>query len=1719
MKRSFTNYCLYNKDIQSWWEVPSIAHFCSLFRVAFNLLDFDIEELEEALLTDGTEFNGNSLLQDLIVRLLCGCLGHNGISTFNYQMFLRRLFRTKCKEQGRENPFNTDIDFQFLPLRTKVEILHALCDFRLDADDVIDVLKNLDSDSLRVHPLGHDENRSAYWYFYGTRLYKEEYPKKRKKKKDHDKSKKKRKEGYSSSSEDEYERRPTGTWRVMCYTEADWRELARSMAGSSCREERALYTVLSEDFLPEIPRLFEEKERLQRKRAAEQAPRRASRRLAKQEEQTVKPSKDDRYSERERVNREKMEQRERQARIMNRSQSDSDEGSSLSESALVPAVGRQTNNSLSSATGEIFIQPNRQKFKTTQLRTREDLMTGMYKILDRVKAHKDAWPFLDPVDEDYAPKYYSVIAKPMDLQTMEDKLDNGEYGSLQQFKADFQLIVDNCRQYNGSDNEYTEMVRRLQEAFEASAERYLDADHSSSDDDMPPMIRHNVVMTSDSSSSQLDRPLSRSSSHESSLDNDSDPKDSLIKRDLKEQSILNRDNKVDKSRFRRKQKRKKKSSKVSSIEEDDSSEEEFADKKRISRSQDVSSDGFDVKTSSSRDSSKDRSKNISKSIKNRSRNRFRVKRKGVQKKEIDKDKRSTDGSSSEISKSCPVDSSRETSKERSRDRVRVNYKERETSESEIFTDSSDDSQFDNKLKTKTSPKKPVKRAGIIKNVEAIEALELATEQTLKDINKWLDDTPRFSDFSSCSNSPLHMPYIEDMASIEGEYRRRLMMDRPMRPRDRFSNDLHRRRMFKEQMGLKRRREIQRTIDRLQPGKSKGNLLSKENHLNHHIDGSGIETKSQSNENDENAPKISLGKVLPSDLLSFGIGESAKKDSEDECTEDKLVIEEHTENKEEKPKVETEDDVKNSPPNETEKKVTADNEQKKEKPTPNLSAWFKAFGAPKAQPTTKKKAEPEEKKDDEAEEDKRTIEIQSPARRQRKASTGSSVSERSSFSIEPVDGNSPRRSLDEPYVSPQQDLKTYHHPPINGTIKVGFYQDTCFPRGSSDKSSSPRDPTGCSPRDVPSVSPRNPAFSPREYQNVSPQTPFCSPCNPPLSPSPREFIGSPRDIPPNASPRDYHNSPRELITHSREYSSMSPRNTNSPKDHTSITSYPVPHSSHNTPIYSHYPSHLSYYDTNKPIEYRTSEKNMSVYPVKKRAYNEIDNNISKANDVSVYKGGGSFTPTRGAMEQERTFTPTPGRMPGPSQGLRVPDPTMPMGLAHPLHYDPYADERRIASPFYAGNQPSSPHPIFSQSSTVLSANFRREPTSVQEGYDRQNDCELPAYHSSRSNTPTYPGSPHSDPQRTKTPISTFPNRSATPVHHQSPDASPINYSNANTDGSNKEISSSPRILNCSDNVNKSTSPYNKSDNSGSKTNPASPISFASSRLGEVLPSKVTNAYNRALSDLPHGLNYNHGQDLSKISVPLSYSNQSDLLSSKMNYNHPMADLIQSSARYNYPMSELIQGKTSVYNHPIQDFMQGKAASYPNMNLSGYNRPISELMQSKVNDLQAREMVFSPRSVPAAQKSESSTKPGKKSRKKKNDTSSGFQQYVAGSSEPIALKSNNSVPGSAFNFGPPLKDSYGPFLDEIRSSFFVSHPEGGSGKGTPHTSPYYLSHASARTPPTYPHPFMNAQYQQYLQRHPEELLRPMMLHQGLLPPTAGYPHAYLGMHDSINRPAWL
>jgi hypothetical protein len=45
------------------------------------------------------------------------------------------------------------------------------------------------------------------------------------------------------------------------------------------------------------------------------------------------------------------------------------------------------------------------------LDTDEVLQIGMHKVLQTVKNHDDAWPFMDPVEEDIAPRYYSIIKR------------------------------------------------------------------------------------------------------------------------------------------------------------------------------------------------------------------------------------------------------------------------------------------------------------------------------------------------------------------------------------------------------------------------------------------------------------------------------------------------------------------------------------------------------------------------------------------------------------------------------------------------------------------------------------------------------------------------------------------------------------------------------------------------------------------------------------------------------------------------------------------------------------------------------------------------------------------------------------------------------------------------------------------------------------------------------------------------------------------------------------------------------------------------------------------------------------------------------------------------------------------------------------------------------------------------------------------------------------
>jgi len=269
-------------DLQSWPEVPSIAHFCSLFREAFHLFEFDIQEFEESLLLLGADDESNKLVHQLVIKLLQGCLPmyRKRITQENYSQYLKQLLQTKSEEALEEgfeykfeNPFvqAEDNEYGDLDLKEKVLVLNQLCEFRLEAPDVAERVKNLDAASLRVEPLGVDSEGTTLWYFYGTRLYREDPSTKehlelkardeRKKKKKHKKEKKKKRKKsreYETESSDE-ELEPS--WSVACLSEEDWENLVLKYKESREREDRKLYRLLNDSFLPEIKEMFVEKEK------------------------------------------------------------------------------------------------------------------------------------------------------------------------------------------------------------------------------------------------------------------------------------------------------------------------------------------------------------------------------------------------------------------------------------------------------------------------------------------------------------------------------------------------------------------------------------------------------------------------------------------------------------------------------------------------------------------------------------------------------------------------------------------------------------------------------------------------------------------------------------------------------------------------------------------------------------------------------------------------------------------------------------------------------------------------------------------------------------------------------------------------------------------------------------------------------------------------------------------------------------------------------------------------------------------------------------------------------------------------------------------------------------------------------------------------------------------------------------------------------------------
>ncbi|KAM9814834.1 chromatin remodeling regulator CECR2 isoform X2 [Syngnathus typhle] len=507
------------EEVQSWWEVPAIAHFCSLFRAAFNLPDFEIEELEKALSEQDLNFLG-----DLIACLLQGCYQRTDITPQAFSRYLDDIISYRWElEEGKPNPLREE-SFENLPPRTQVELLHRLCDYRLDAADVFDLLKGLDADSLRVEPLGQDGNGALYWYFYGTRMYKEEIfmrkvekisenpgltltekkkrgrPPKKKRMEDSELSEAESEEDTENGMEDIAPAKgcQRGTWSLVCETEEQWVNLAESIKDKLAPQDRHLYRVISQNFLPEIRNMIEHKEREQKQKLEDPTPFRASQRFSEkhmsQEEDNVEATvefekRNDEELDRQvllaeqRREEERLQQEQRQREKMEKIKAVEERArrrKMREEKAYLLSVGKDLPPEL------LNLEPSSPVLRTRTTKEffdMEDDYTGLYKVLEALKAHKDAWPFLEPVDDSYAPNYHDIIQTPMDLSTIERKLNDGEYVAKEEFISDVKLIFKNCIEYNGEDSEYTVMAQSLERCFNRAQLKHLPAEEGDTDEE------------------------------------------------------------------------------------------------------------------------------------------------------------------------------------------------------------------------------------------------------------------------------------------------------------------------------------------------------------------------------------------------------------------------------------------------------------------------------------------------------------------------------------------------------------------------------------------------------------------------------------------------------------------------------------------------------------------------------------------------------------------------------------------------------------------------------------------------------------------------------------------------------------------------------------------------------------------------------------------------------------------------------------------------------------------------------------------------------------------------------------------------------------------------------------------------------------------------------------------------------------------------------------
>ncbi|CAB0030554.1 unnamed protein product [Trichogramma brassicae] len=103
----------------------------------------------------------------------------------------------------------------------------------------------------------------------------------------------------------------------------------------------------------------------------------------------------------------------------------------------------------------------KEKYTWLELRPLDSILKMLLEYL-KMRDLQDI--FGQPVNVEEVPDYLDIVKEPMDFSTMESKIDHNQYKTIEDFEADFNLMISNCLAYNRKETVFYRAGVKLRDA-------------------------------------------------------------------------------------------------------------------------------------------------------------------------------------------------------------------------------------------------------------------------------------------------------------------------------------------------------------------------------------------------------------------------------------------------------------------------------------------------------------------------------------------------------------------------------------------------------------------------------------------------------------------------------------------------------------------------------------------------------------------------------------------------------------------------------------------------------------------------------------------------------------------------------------------------------------------------------------------------------------------------------------------------------------------------------------------------------------------------------------------------------------------------------------------------------------------------------------------------------------------------------------------------------